>query len=434
MSIKTKYICQSCSKNESIRSFIQNNRTKEQCHYCGESGFAAPITTVFDHILCLIDDNFASNDDLTHYEQVMIYDCGSDNIPIYEIDEIISENLNLDSEPYFDDLIKYIPTEYKKDGNGSTRHFFADDGYLENNIYDQLWEKFSLEINHSFRFFNANANKFLDSVFSCLTDENGNIQPIIIRTLLKGDKLYRARIVADIESAREISSAPATQLGPVPAYKASNQRMTPHGISALYCSLERETCLSEIRSITGDFVISGAFTPVSRLKLLDLRCIKELYVPHLTLFDFGCRRNKHLQVFIQSLVEKLSKPKRRDDEFSYLPTQFVFEYFRVKFNSTIDGLIFPSVQTGGAGTNIVLFPENSIVSTNLFKPDNSSTSLDDESDSFSFNEFKSTDKVAFFYKTIVYHQIRAIETKFVNFDDVYTPFLSKIDKKRIGIT
>ena len=52
--------------------------------------------------------------------------------------------------------------------------------------------------------------------------------------------------------------------------------MTPNGISALYCALERETCLSEIRSITGDHVVSTALTPVAELKLLDLTALTSL--------------------------------------------------------------------------------------------------------------------------------------------------------------
>ena len=55
----------------------------------------------------------------------------------------------------------------------------------------------------------------------------------------------------------------------------------------------------------------------------------------------------------------MSRPKARNDELSYLSTQVVFEYLRLRFGKQVDGLVFPSVQTGEAGTNVVLFPEAS---------------------------------------------------------------------------
>ena len=52
--------------------------------------------------------------------------------------------------------------------------------------------------------------------------------------------------------------------------------MTPTGISSLYCALERETCFSEVRAITGDVILSGAFRPTETLQFLDLTKIHTL--------------------------------------------------------------------------------------------------------------------------------------------------------------
>jgi hypothetical protein len=56
----------------------------------------------------------------------------------------------------------------------------------------------------------------------------------------------------------------------------------------------------------------------------------------------------HLKVFLGSLVKKMSRPKARNDELSYLSTQVVFEYLRLRFGRQVDGSVFPSVQTGEA--------------------------------------------------------------------------------------
>lgn len=79
--------------------------------------------------------------------------------------------------------------------------------------------------------------------------------------------------------------------------------MTPNGISALYCALG-ETCLSEIRSITGDHVVSTALTPVAELKLLDLTALDQLEPPDLSLLDVGFREALHRKVFLGSLVKR----------------------------------------------------------------------------------------------------------------------------------
>ncbi|MNR12970.1 RES domain protein [compost metagenome] len=179
----------------------------------------------------------------------------------------------------------------------------------------------------------------------------------MVRTIVHGELLYRARLVKNHKEAEKIRLNPAGEFGPTPKHLASSQRMTPNGISALYCALERETCFSEIRSITGDHVVSAALTPIGELKLLDLTVLDRVEPPALTLLDEGFRESLHRKVFLGSLVKKMSRPKARNDELRYLSTQVVFEYLRLRFGKSVDGLVFPSVQTGEAGTNVVLFPE-----------------------------------------------------------------------------
>lgn len=112
--------------------------------------------------------------------------------------------------------------------------------------------------------------------FSPLVTNDDALKPEVIRTMVHGDLLYRARYVKEFGDADKIIKDPAGQFGPTPRFLASSQRMTPNGISALYCALERETCLSEIRSITGDNVVSAALTPVAELKLLDLTVLNRV--------------------------------------------------------------------------------------------------------------------------------------------------------------
>lgn len=414
-------ICSGCVTPRLLKEVVWNRGQLDQCSYCRQVDLAVGRHILFDHILELVDKNVATEDDLTHYELGLIYECGSDHIAVDGIDIVLSEWFELGDEVYFDDLMAYLPKPYLKTDEGYDRHYYSDNGDLELNIYEDKWEKFIAGIRHTHRFFNPNAEGFLDSVFSMLTGVDKKLKPDVVRTINRGELLYRARTAQTFDVAKKIMGSPNTELGPTPKEKASSQRMTPNGISALYCALERETCLSEIRSITGDNVVSGAMTPTTQLKLLDLTKLEMVEPPKLTIFNDGCRDSVHLKTFIKSLVKKMSKPKGRSDDLIYLSTQVVFEYLRLKFCKQVDGLVFPSVQTGEVGTNVVLFPEASLISKEHYNPDEQAA-------------FREDDKLAFVEKSLRFHQITAIKTIAIEHNDIDDLFMSNLVRSRLGMS
>jgi hypothetical protein len=413
-------ICSGCVTPHLLKEVVWSRGHLGQCSYCRQVDLAVSRYILFDHILELVDKNVATEKDLTHYELDLIYECGSDHIAVDGIDIVMSEWFELGDEVYFDDLMAYLPDTYQKADDGRDRHYYSDDGDLELNIYEDKWEKFIAGIRHSHRFFNPNAAGFLDSVFSMLIGADLKLKPDVVRNIAKGELLYRARTAQTFDAAKKIMESPHTELGPTPKDKASSQRMTPNGISALYCALERETCLSEIRSITGDNVVSGAMTPTTQLQLLDLTKLELVEPPKLTVFNDGYRDSLHLKTFIKSLVKKMSKPKGRYDDLSYLSTQVVFEYLRLKFGKEVDGLVFPSVQTGEVGTNVVLFPEAGVMSRRHYSPDEQAA-------------FREDNKLAFVDKSLRFHQVTAIKTDAVVHDDIYDLFMSDLVRSRLGM-
>lgn len=220
---------------------------------------------------------------------------------------------------------------------------------------------------------------------------------------------------------------PWKHLGLAPRDKVGSQRMTPGGIPTLYCALERETCLSEIRSITGDNVVSVALTPVSQLKLLDLTKLDAVEIPESTLLDVGHRDLMHLHGFVSSLVKRMSRPKGRSDELMYLSTQVVFEYLRLTFARQVHGLVFPSVQTGEKGTNVVLFPEFSVVSKNLFNPPDEMEKVLGEAVEQRFEKGASLACIA---GSLRFHKVKAIVTEAEEFDHIYKLYQSDLDRRR----
>lgn len=429
-------ICVDCVTPEPLKKLISEHGVIHNCQYCGNDSAAVAQKFLFDYILERIVENTATEDDLSNYEYGMLFDCGSDDIDVVYLDVVLSEWVNLGDEPYFDDLYEYAPKEFKFNSRDMDRHYFGDDGLLEKNLYEEKWEKFIAGIRHSHRFFNPSAKEFLDSVFASLSGEGSKLKPECVRIISKGAPIYRARSASTYADVKKIADAPASELGPTPKDRASNQRMTPNGISALYCSLERETCLSEIRSITGDNVVSIAMTPISQLKLLDLTKLELVEPPKLTLLEKGCREALHLRAFVSSLVKKMSKPKGRNDELSYLSTQVVFEYLRLCFGSQIDGLVFPSVQTGEQGTNVVLFPEASVVSSKNYKKlTNYEITKATEPDFGPKEEeepFEDGIKLYCLSGSLRFHKVKAVKTKADEYTQIDELFMSDIDRSRFA--
>jgi hypothetical protein len=366
----------------------------------------------------------------------MVYEGGSGEISVATLDVVLSEWMGLGDEWYFDELCDYAPEHFFVDTNGIERHYFEDDGSLDKNLYDEKWETFVENIRHTHRFFNSSAEKFLDSLFAFLSGDDGALKLECIRVIPKGEELYRARSASNYLDVKKIADDPASQLGPTPKDRASSQRMTPSGISALYCALERETCLSEIRPITGDYAVSVAMTPISHLTLLDLTKLDLVESPKLSILEINFRDALHLKTFANSLVKKMSKPKGRNDDLAYLSTQMAFEYLRVRFSSQVDGLIFPSVQTGEKGTNVVLFPEASVVSKRNYNDLDSYQKAERAQPAFPPDheeQFENEARLCCVSGSLRYYKVTAIETKTEEYDDRRIMFMSPLERKRLGI-
>ena len=428
-------ICIDCVTPEPLKKLVSEHGTSHACQYCGKDAVAVESKFLFDYILERTVENTATEDDLSQYEYGMLFDGGADDIPIAFLDVVLAEWLNLSNELYCDDLYAYAPREFKINVRDGDRHYFGDDGLLEKNFYEEEWEKFIAGVRHSHRYFNPTARGFLDSVFAFLSGDGDVLKPECVRIIPKGVPLYRARSASTYEDVKRIAEAPASQLGPTPKDRASNQRMTPNGISALYCALERETCLSEIRSITGDNVVSIAMTPTDQLKFLDLTTLELVEPSQLTLLDKGCRDALHLKAFVGSLVKKMSQPKGRNDELSYLSTQVVFEYLRLRFGSQVSGLVFPSVQTGEQGTNVVLFPEASVVSAKNYRKLGDYEIAETAEPDFMAEEEEPFEDGAMLYclsGSLRFHKIKAIETKSHEFTQLGELFMSDQYRSRFG--
>lgn len=386
-------ICDRCVFIPSLKRFVVESGRFAKCIYCEMQGNACDEDALISYVRDRFIDSFSPVDTLSPYDYYMSMESGADEPRAFEYWEPLQDTYELAHPDFVEKLVERLGVELGKD-----QLYYLNDGSLENNSYEVEWKDFEWSVHHHQRFFNSNAKDFLDSLFN-FSCNDGELKAEVLIRLTKADLLYRARKADGFKSLQEIENNPVAQLGPTPKQFASNQRMTPRGISAMYCARDRATCLSELRPLAGDIMVSGAFAPTDYLDFLDLSKLESMSKPDLHPFDLGYTKANSAHNFLKQLVKKISKPNTKKDELAYLATQVVFEYLRDRFSEQVAGLAFPSVQTGLIGQNFVIFPENCILDT---KP------LD--------NLYPTPPMLEFKELSIKVHRIKAVTTDSEDFD------------------
>lgn len=277
-------------------------------------------------------------------------------IELLDLGEVLTEKLAEDWEEKFGDELLVLYDDSLEEYEGCNKE-------LE-------WEGIQESFKHEFRFFNTKLKDFLDHTFEYLLD-NQNINQSLLNVISANTILYRGRSfdslkdlmkevnednsVIEVETENEIIAKNIRdKFGLVPSFLASDQRMTPFGVSALYLSTDKMACVAEIRALVGQYVGIAQFSNRIELKLLNLNKLAEgLYPYHL---DENYLVKLDVYIFFKKLIASVSKPKLESGKFDYLISQYFFEYLRVKFEDQIHGIYLKSVQLPTAD-NIILFPE-----------------------------------------------------------------------------
>lgn len=273
-----------------------------------------------------------------------------------DLGEVLTEKLAEDWGEKFGDELLVLYDDSLEEYEGCNKEF--------------EWEGIQESFKHEFRFFNTKLKDFLDHTFEYLLD-NQNINQSLLNNIQANTILYRGRsfdslkdlmkevnednLAIEVEIENEIIAKNIRdKFGLVPSFLASDQRMTPFGISALYLSTEKMACVAEIRALVGQYVGIAEFSNRIELKLLNLNKLAEGLYPHHLDEDYLGKLD--IYVFFKKLIASVSKPKLESGKFDYLISQYFFEYLRVKFGDQIQGIFLKSVQLPTAD-NIIVFPE-----------------------------------------------------------------------------
>ena len=349
-------ICANCMVSQSLREFVFGRGSLAQCDHCGGECGSVDEETLASHVEALFHTTLVPFEDLPEKIKIDLVEGGAD-YPLREIFDHLDCHPPTNSDAFNNLLVERLEQEFvTSDELLVDKCFMLNDGKFTDNEFSLKWLRFLSSIRSVYRFFNRPAKEFLDELFHIFLDDYDLKKLGVVIDLGWNCPLYRARIASSKDVLKEIQDSPARQLGAPPANIASDQRMSPAGISVFYAAADRGTCISEIRPLVGDFAVSGEFRPLRKLKLLDLNKLPECQ-PVNDIYADDYVKHAHAVVFFKELVFQVSRPARRSEGHPYLPTQFIFEYLRVKFGDMVDGIVYSSVQQDKRGQCIALFPE-----------------------------------------------------------------------------
>ena len=146
---------------------------------------------------------------------------------------------------------------------------------------------------------------------------------------------------------------PFEHVGPPPPDKARAGRMNADGISMFYGSIERETCLAELRPALGGEAGTIIIETTEPLRILDFTRMTKTY-KHLSYFQQDFAEQAARFSFLRRLGQLISRPVVTGQEGEYLITQIMMEYLAHVHSMPFDGVLFASAQYA-AGKNVILF-------------------------------------------------------------------------------
>lgn len=168
----------------------------------------------------------------------------------------------------------------------------------------------------------------------------------VAKTLREGTLLYRARAHAP-GAIRMIAS----ELGPPPADRALDGRMSRKGDPIFYGAYDSETAVAEVAD-------QGGYGTVARFKLLrEVRLVDLADVAVPSLFDAEGRAARSARLFLHGFASDISQPASSVGD--YEPTQLVTYRLRDEVGA-FDGIICRSARNA-AGACVTLFCDASMV-------------------------------------------------------------------------
>ena len=353
--IQDKSVCADHFDSTYLQSYINENGSKSKCSYCNKCGTVLPMPDFIKLVRRKIESEFDDVDDAGLPTERSYFDDDEEKIPglkrfsgytapsdakCYEDTSEVLEDIDLLPEPeaLYNDLLEALPNHA----------WISSDPFIisRDKELSLQWNNFAEMVKHRqhFTFWTRDEFSGVHSEYdNCLMDilhELGSLihEADLCKTLDASELLFRARPIEKDTSLtfKEITSSPDS--------KASQNRMSPAGISMFYGSFDEETARLETSSNhdgKGRFLI-GCFHAKNPLLILDLTKI-----PKPLFWEQGQDYREQL-IFLNTFSREISKPINKKDKnyIEYVPTQVFTEYLRFVFKyygkESLDGLKYRS--------------------------------------------------------------------------------------------
>jgi len=365
--LKPARLCSRCVTEPFLRAEIDRAGQVAECSYCGDEGETFTIAEVADRIEKAFEEHFErTSTGPDGFEYSMLSDKESN----YEWERhgqqvlwAIANAAGIDEDPASHILAiledRHSDREYHEIGEECE---FDSESYYERkklrcDEHYEKWNRFEKSIKEEGRFFNREATSILEELFRDLPLlQTGAGKPVVVMIGPAAPlrQLYRARVFAGEDTKLEGAlKTPWKELGSPPMAAATSGRMNARGISVFYGADTAVTAIAEVRPPVGSKVAVARFDLIRPLRVLDVEALKSVRAVG-SIFDPEYLSKAELALFMEVLSARIVRPVMPNEEaFEYIATQAVADY--LANISRLDGIIFPSVQTGQTGSNVVLF-------------------------------------------------------------------------------
>ncbi|TPI29246.1 RES domain-containing protein [Mesorhizobium sp. B3-1-9] len=370
--LKERAICTGCVGEEYLSGEISRDGAEQVCHYCGERGKSYTLEEIAGRIEQAFEDHYTrTSTDADGIEWAMQKDPEIDYSWEREGEQTIYAIMNAADIPEeaAGDIQVILADEhgdFEMDKMGEETPFAEEAHYEEIMPSDEEWQEgwrdFEQTIKSEARFFSRTAAAQLSALFDDIDQlhtRGGEALVVNAGPDTSLSELYRARAFHSDERLKAALMRPDRELSAPPSFIAAAGRMNAKGISTFYGATEPHIALAEVRPPVGSQVAIARFEIIRPLRLLDLNKLEQISESG-SIFDPSYARRLGRMMFLRKLTGRISRPVMPDDQDSeYLATQAIADYLATEGKVPLDGIIFPSVQAGNEGVNVVLFQKAS---------------------------------------------------------------------------
>ena len=366
--LKAKRLCYRCVRESYLRAEIERQGVEGHCSFCQRTGKSYTIGEMAERIEQAFAQHYTRTPDQPNsWQQSLLSDRESDYDWERDGEPVVWAIANAADMPEeaAQDIQTILNEEYDDFDSakvGEETEFCSESYYEENGASDLAWQEewngFERSLKAEARFFSRTAATYLGSLFNHIESMSTfDGRPLVIPagpgTSLS--TIYRARSFQSDNLLAAALCHPDQQLGPPPESLATAGRMNAHGITVFYGTNDPRVAIAEVRPPVGSQVAVARFEIIRPLRLLDLTALSAVGEDG-SVFDPNFADRIERAMFLRSLSQRITQPVMPDDEASdYLPTQAIADFLATESESSIDGILFPSVQTAGEERNIVLF-------------------------------------------------------------------------------